>query len=251
MNLLQRAVRKVVRETTRAFGLDQDYITGIKQENYRVKVLAALEIDLVADVGANVGQYASGLLKKGFKGNILSFEPVSDVYEKLSNRNKLNPKWAIYERCAVGGTNGEVEINVSKNYESSSIQNVLEKSIIAEPLTGFVKKEKIKLVKLSDVAELQQYNKIHLKIDVQGYEESVLDGAMGIFDRVSSIELEISLVPLYEGALLPEVLLSKLKKMGFTPIFFASAFNNNNTGAIMQLDGFFVKDEYVGIVNHI
>lgn len=245
---MQHFIKRAFRFLLRRLHIDLVPSNLPKQEEHRVKLLKLLDIGLVVDVGANIGQYTIGLFSKGFKGEVISFEPVSDVYQRLLLKSKQYTNWTIYERCAVGDKPGEIEINVSENYESSSIYNVLEKSVIAEPLTNFIKKEKVKIVRLSDVAELKDYTRLHLKIDVQGYEEIVLKGAEEILSKVCSLEVEISLVPLYDGALLPEVLLVKLKEYSFLPVFFTSAFTDSHTGAIMQLDGFFVKRELIGLI---
>lgn len=220
-----------------------------KQPIYRVKLLDQLGIDLVVDVGANVGQYSQELIKSGYNKKIISFEPLSDIYNELVSNSSNHPNWDVYERCAIGDKNGEVEINVSENYESSSIFNVLDKSIKAEPSTKFIKKEKVKIARLSDVLKFDPKSKIHLKIDVQGYEEMVLSGAEDIFGNVCSLELEISLLPLYEGVLSPQKLLAKLHGYGFSPAFYISVFEDVNTGGILQLNGLFVKNELLNLVS--
>lgn len=220
-----------------------------KQGAYRVNLLNQLNIDLVADIGANTGQYAMELIKAGYTKKIISFEPLSDVYNELLNNSTKFDNWEIYERCAIGNETGEIEINVSENFESSSIYNVLEKSIKAEPKTQFIKREKVKIVKLGDVLKFDEKSKVHLKIDVQGYEELVLEGAEAIFANVSSLELEISLLPLYEGACSPQKLLTKLNNYGFGPAFYTSVFDDANSGGILQLNGLFVKNELLGLIS--
>jgi len=220
-----------------------------KQPIYRVKLLDKLGIDLVADVGANIGQYAQELISSGYKNKIISFEPLSDIYGELVKNSSGFKNWEVYERCAIGNENGEVEINVSENYESSSIFNVLDKSIEAEPSTKFIKKEKVKVARLGDILKFDPQSKIHLKIDVQGYEEMVLSGAENIFGNVRSLELEISLIPLYEGVLSPQKLLTKLSNYGFSPAFYVSVFDDVNSGGILQLNGLFVKNELLHLIN--
>jgi FkbM family methyltransferase len=220
-----------------------------KQGKYRVSLLDQLGINLVADIGANIGQYSLELINGGYKKNIISFEPLTDVYDKLVERAGYFDNWTIYDRCAIGNETGEIEINVSENYESSSIYNVLEKSIQAEPSTKFIKKEKVKIVKLSDSLKFDKNSKIHLKIDVQGFEEQVLLGAAAIFDHVYSIEVEISLLPLYEGALSPQTLLTKLSAYGFSPAYYTSVFEDINTGGVLQLNGLFVKNELLSSIS--
>jgi len=220
-----------------------------KQPIHRVKLLKQLSIDLVADVGANVGQYALELITSGYTNKIISFEPLSDIYNELVSNSAGHKQWEVYERCAIGNENGEIEINVSENFESSSIFNVLDKSIEAEPTTKFIKKEKVKICKLSEVLKFDPKDRIHLKIDVQGYEEMVLAGAEAIFGNVSSLELEISLIPLYEGVISPQKLLSKLSEHGFSPAFYVSVFDDVHTGGILQLNGLFVKNELMNLIS--
>jgi FkbM family methyltransferase len=40
-------------------------------------------INLVLDVGANVGQFGLSLRNRGYAGQIMSFEPVSDAFNEL------------------------------------------------------------------------------------------------------------------------------------------------------------------------
>lgn len=220
-----------------------------KVGDYRVRLLEQLGVDVVADIGANIGQYSLELIKSGYTKKIVSFEPLSDVYNELVEQSKKHTNWEIFERCAIGNENGEIKINVSENYESSSIYNVLEKSIKAEPRTKFIKNEKVKIVKLADVLKYDKKSQIHLKIDVQGYEEQVLKGAAAIFDNVVSIELEISLLPLYEGALSPQTMITLLADFGYSPAFYTSVFEDINTGGVLQLNGFFVKNELLNLVS--
>ncbi len=137
-----KVLKRIIRSTLRGLNIDKEYILLIKQEKQRVNLLKQLNIGLVLDVGANIGQYAKGLFEKGYAGKIISFEPVSDVYETLLITSKSYVNWLIYERCAIGDKNDEIEINVSRNFESSSVFNVLERSVKAEPSTEFIRKER-------------------------------------------------------------------------------------------------------------
>lgn len=238
-------IKKNIKYFLQLFNLDIIKLVKKKQDKYRVSLLNELGINLVADIGANVGQYAKDLKKNGYKGKIISFEPLSCAYkELLYNSTKYN-NWVVYEQCALGNIDGEIEINVAINSESSSIFNVLKKSVQAEPKSSFVKKETVPIRKLSSVLAYDVNTNIHIKIDVQGYEEHVLKGAGVVLSNASSIELEISLIPLYEGALTPELLLEELTFHGFKPVFYTSVFDDIKTGGILQLNGFFVKENLI------
>src|ERR1035437_3877814 len=49
------------------------------------------KINLVFDIGANEGSFVSDLLKNGYKGKIIAFEPLLKVYQKLSERYHSYP----------------------------------------------------------------------------------------------------------------------------------------------------------------
>ena len=57
-------------------------------------IFDSFDVNLVLDVGANKGQYASFLRNYlGYKGKIISFEPVLDVYHELNNAALNDPNW--------------------------------------------------------------------------------------------------------------------------------------------------------------
>ena len=78
-----------------------------------------LEIDCVIDVGANKGQFGKFLRNNiGYKGDIISFEPVLETFYTLSDQSKADPFWRVY-RFALGERMGNKEINITK--ESSEV----------------------------------------------------------------------------------------------------------------------------------
>jgi hypothetical protein len=55
-------------------------------------------IDCVFDVGANTGQYASKIRRRlGYKGRIISFEPIPDVAAQLRIVAKNDSLWSVEE----------------------------------------------------------------------------------------------------------------------------------------------------------
>ena len=97
-------------------GFDVKRITPSTSNDLRTRLLLDHhKIGLVLDVGANAGQYASSLRESGYRGKIISFEPLSTMYSVLERASRTDPLWVIASRTAIGNIDGEIEINISEN----------------------------------------------------------------------------------------------------------------------------------------
>lgn len=207
------------------------------------EMFAHHKINLVLDVGANDGGYGRAIRGGGYQGDILSFEPLEEPYSKLCNLADSDPHWQIAPRMALGSEDGEIEINVARNSTSSSILPMERLHKEAAPESTYVGKQRVQLSKLDSVSHflISPNKKIFLKIDAQGYEGEVLSGAEDILTHASGIQLELSLVPLYQGQLLYQQLIDLLQNMGFSLWNIIPGFTNTDTGQMLQMDGVFFK----------
>jgi FkbM family methyltransferase len=230
----------------RHFGIDVKRYNPVNSEGARVcSLLTQQRIDLVLDVGANDGGFGRFLREHGHNGRMISFEPLGDAYERLHKNISGDCNWKMAQRMALGQYDGEVEINVAGNSTSSSVLPMLQAHVDSAPSSLFVGKEKVRLARLDTLTEpwIDEAQRIYLKIDTQGYEKSVLDGATSILHKVYGIQLEMSLVPLYEGQALFRELFDYIEKLGFEPFDMLPCFRDHKTGRLMQLDGVFIKSE--------
>lgn len=210
------------------------------------KLLHLQKIDLVLDVGANQGQYRQFLKTVGYKGKIVSFEPVSYAYEKLQQKSASDNLWTIAPRMALGNTEGEITINIAGNEaKSSSILNMLDIHKQNCPESSYVSSEVVPINRLDVVAseyiKNPEHQQILLKIDTQGYEKYVLEGAVGILDLVRAIQLEMSLVQVYDGSPTFKEMLYYLESIGYTMHWLKPGFSDKSSGRMLQLDAFFLK----------
>src|SRR5580698_11384168 len=77
-----------------------------------IELFEQLQINCVIDVGANNGQFGSFLRQIGYKGRIVSFEPVSTTFKLLEEKSKNDPDWRV-QNLAVGSANEMLEINIT------------------------------------------------------------------------------------------------------------------------------------------
>ena len=116
------------------------------------------KIELLFDVGANIGQYAMGTRMEGYKGGIVSFEPLPDAYEELLENSQNDSLWIIHRRCAVGSNLGETDINISQNSYSSSLLPILQACSSAAPDSIYIGKAKTDVITLDSVFESYRKN---------------------------------------------------------------------------------------------
>jgi FkbM family methyltransferase len=236
-NLLHRFVRRVANSVGRRFG-DPDAVSA-----QLAAMLDHFAIDVVLDVGANTGQYGSSLRQAGYARRIVSFEPLSTAYAQLAVRAARDPLWTLHPRCAVGDKVGAVEINVAQNSVSSSIRAMLPAHYEAAPESQFVAAERVGLVTLDSVFERYRpaTGNTWLKIDTQGFEKEVLDGAATAAPAIKVVQLELSLVPLYEGQSLWEYFLARMRSEGYQIWAFIPGFSDARSGRSLQMDVVFAR----------
>ncbi len=236
-----RRTKAALRAFLRRFGVDvQRYRHTLLA--VRGRLLQELAIDLVVDVGGNQGQYAAQLRTSGYRGRIVSFEPLAEAFSILAVRAAADLLWDV-RRVALGELDGKLALNVAANSASSSLLPMLDRHLEAAPYSHYVRTEECPVVRLDSIAEeiLGTARRVFLKLDVQGYEMSVLRGATATLSRVAVVESELSLVPLYAGqALLPEVV-TFLQEAGFELVFLERGFVDQRTGHILQMDGVFLR----------
>ena len=96
-------------------GIEGDFMKSLSA------VLRHHNIQMVLDIGGNIGQFSQKLRASGYQNEIISFEPLSKEHSILQANASNDHKWSIYPRCAVGAYDGRVVINIAKNSVSSSI----------------------------------------------------------------------------------------------------------------------------------
>jgi FkbM family methyltransferase len=205
-------------------------------------MMGRLGINFVLDVGANAGQYASGLRKSGYNGRIRSYEPLHDAFANLSIKATRDNAWIVIN-SACGAKKQRATINVAKNSYSSSLLPILDKHVQNAKDSMYVSQEEISVCSLDEdvLSSLTANDKVWLKIDTQGYEAEVLKGAASLMNRVSCLECELSILPLYHGQPLIDEMIRLLYENGLRLVDIAPGFCEVDTGYALQLDGIFLR----------
>jgi len=201
--------------------VDLDLVRSSGQHTLRthtMRILVEYAIDTVIDVGANEGGYGDHLRALGFSGEIYSFEPVHEAFEKLATRAARDGKWTAFN-LALGAQKGKATINVSR---FSQLSSILPASAYGEKGWANMKVERQQEIEISTLDEcvseglVPTQRRCLLKMDTQGFDLEVFKGAEATLPEVCCMLSELSLIPLYEGA--PHYLdaLARYEQKGFS-----------------------------------
>lgn len=203
--------------------------------------LKKFNFDCVIDVGANIGGFRDELRELGYSGIIHSIEPIVSLYKILEDKAKSDPSWVLHN-CALGDKDEDIEINISSNFHSSSVLDILDEHTLAAPDSVYVEKQKIKQLTLDNMSSsFGIFQKLFLKIDTQGYEWNVLEGATQFLSNVDALQLEMSMVPLYKDQKLFKEIFDYLTALGFELYEIEPGFSNPKDGRQYQVDCVFIN----------
>ena len=207
-----------IRDTTRSLALNLGYDirrTGSHFLKRPIDFLRSRNIDLVIDVGANVGQHATRLRKDAYAGWIVSFEPIAAAYEELAALANKDGRWKAIN-MALGDHEGVANINVAESSIFSSILPQLPAATTFSSAAQVVRSESVRVARLDDIfADLPKSKAAFLKIDTQGYERQVLMGAQESLSRVLGVQMELPIVHLYEGTWKFHEAIAYMSDLGF------------------------------------
>ena len=197
---------------------------------------------VIIDVGANVGQFSYSAAELFPNAQIYSFEPEPNIATKLRENLKGKGNVSIYP-CALGDQTGEVTFHVNKYSLSSSVLPLAEAHQAAFPEAEEIRMINVPQETLDLVfAQIPLRSPILLKIDVQGYESSVIAGAKEFLKKADYVIVEVSFEPMYQGEMGFQDILRMMEENNFTFRCPVDVSTNARNSAYVQMDALFVRN---------
>ncbi|MBM3261432.1 FkbM family methyltransferase [Candidatus Kaiserbacteria bacterium] len=210
---------------------------GVIFEQVHLKrFLPHYQVDCVFDVGANEGQYAKMVRRTGYKGPIISFEPVPRALEKLRKNAKHDPNWYV-EGVALDGTARQTTFKVMAIDQFSSLNTPSDRETgeTLKKSNTVVSEIPVQTVTLKEMYDKYQaklgFKRPYLKMDTQGSDLTIAQGSERVLHHFVGIQSEVSIKKLYEGVPDYTELIEFYRSKGFE----LSAFVPNNAGTFPYL----------------
>lgn len=214
------------------------------------RFLSTFAVDCLFDVGANRGQYAMMVRRDaGYRGLILSFEPNPDIFAQLERHAASDRNWHVFN-LALSDFDGTAPFNIMAADQFSSLKapSAAQDAIFADRnrVTRTLDMQCRRLdTLLPELVAAHGFTRPFLKMDTQGHDLSVCEGAGAAIDRMLGIQTELGVRPIYDGGTGYRAMIDWLAERGFEP----SAFFANNKGhfpRLVEMDGMFVNRALVG-----
>jgi FkbM family methyltransferase len=203
------------------------------------RVIAQRNIRTLVDVGAHEGLYGERWRALGFSGRIISFEPGEGPFKRLQQR--AGDLWEVHQ-LAIGNVSGVAEFFEYEESEEYASLRRPSGRLGMPPLT----------VCRSYPADVQTLDHIlprlqvdvsssFLKIDTQGHDAAVLDGAKESLGTAAAVQVEIPMFGLYEEAPRAEELIHRIRDAGFDLIGMFPVHDHPRSLVPIEFDGLFVR----------
>ena len=195
------------------------------------------DLRTVVDVGANVGQFALLTVRTQPQAHVHSFEPLPEAANCFERVVGNMPNVTLH-RVALGAQEATLPIHVTSRADSSSLLAPALQSVVF-PGTHEVARHETQVMPLDRIlSKADIKSPALLKIDVQGYEQQVLEGCAPLLDRFEWVFVELSFVELYAGQALAPDVMQWLEGQGF---ILASIY----TDAASYRDGRMVQGDFL------
>jgi FkbM family methyltransferase len=209
----------------------------------KAALMRVFGISCVLDVGANSGQFGRKLRLAGYNGRIVSFEPVSGPYRQLAEVAKRDGQWCTAQ-LALGDRAESATIHVSSVSTFSSLLAQTSFCVENHPGAKPVADQVVSVKRLDDVFRdyVRADDQVLLKIDTQGFERAVLDGASAVLPHIQGVYLEVSFKAMYQGEATAAEMIERLARDGFTLVLLEPLPNMlESVEQITQADALFLR----------
>jgi FkbM family methyltransferase len=216
--------------------------TGLDEEVMQLAArpyVRAEAVKTILDVGANQGQFARTALHAFPAAKVFCFEPLPSTQLALRRLGAEYDGRVEIEPCALGDSEGLIDFNVTTFSPSSSILPLEQQEAVRMDLESITK---VPIRRLSAWAAGKTLPpELVVKLDVQGYEATVLRGGVDVLRVARIVIAETCFAPLYKGQASLGELCGILEPLGFSYREAFGVIRDASSGLPLWQDSVFVR----------
>ena len=240
-------IREFLNSTLKSRGLHITPINEYEEQVEKVKDvwLQKMQISTILDIGASDGGFARKARKMFPNAHIYSFEPLPASFAKLNAHFEGDKKFTSFH-FVLSNQEGEITFYQSSRSGSSSLLEMGDLHKESYPESAQLTELKVKSYTLDAVIGSGQINyasEVLMKLDVQGAESLVLEGAREALKRTKIVFTEMSFTELYKGQVTANAMISLLDSHGFQLCGIENVSRNVQDGSFLQCDAYFLRKE--------
>ncbi|SCK39027.1 FkbM family methyltransferase [Streptomyces sp. WMMB 322] len=230
--------RSRTRTPAGGWGLHKAAASGLCARHV-AELLANYDVNCVFDVGANKGQYGRQLRELGYRGRIVSFEPVPDALAKLRKAAERDPDWQVHP-FALGRSESVEHMHLgwktmNSLLEPSAYGQQRYKRFADTATTTEVPVRRLDAVMDEAVAGIAS-PRPYLKMDTQGFDMEVFAGAGERIGEFVGMQSEVAALQLYEGSPHMSEAIAAYEDAGFEITGMYPVTREGATGRVVEFD---------------
>lgn len=239
-------IKRIIKNILRYYGKEVVPYNDYEKRFEPVKFnwLKSFNIQTIIDVGASDGGYAKKIRAIFPQAKIYSFEAILESYQHLSKKFSNDPNFKAFNIC-LNNYNGNCDFFINEYKGSSSLFHMSKLHKDAYPFTQKYYAINTECKRLDTFIEENALNfedNILLKLDVQGAEWNVLEGAEKILQRVKVVFMEVSFNKLYDNSILFTETIIRMKQLGFKVAGIENISQSIIDGTFLQADVYFLRE---------
>lgn len=196
-------------------------------------------VGTVIDIGAHSGDFSRRFRSLLPNAKIYAFEPLPGPFGKLVEVMEQDGNFEAFN-CALGSAPGVVEMRENEFSYSSSLLAMADRHREEFPFTAQSRPISVDVKRLDDI-NITVSGAVLIKIDVQGFEEQVIEGGERTMKLADIVILETSFTELYQGQHLFSAIYERMCRLGFSYSGSFGQLSSPTNGIPLQQDAIFLK----------
>lgn len=181
------------------------------------RVINHFGVETILDIGAHAGGFAEKRRLLGYAAGIISFEPYAPSFAKLRVAAAADPRWDVHQ-IALGSSDGSADFHIFNGDNQLTSMRVLgSHAALFDSTITELNKIEIEVRRLDTLWPSLEANPTTtmLKIDTQGYDLEVIEGAGSLMVDIPCVLMECPVQAIYSGAPLFEDIAATMRSLGF------------------------------------